>query len=272
MSTSHENSQSMSLPRECCISSEDVVARLAAARAATNGHDVMLAFDADGTLWSGDVGNDLFHALIEAQAVRKAAYPALVREAEEFAIAPSGNAVEIAKKLFDACEAGQYPEDRCFAMMAWVFAGFPLHDAIAFSRDVVKKINLESRLHRFLDPIFEYTRNANIPVWVVSASPKWMVEISVAMFGIPSEHVIGMMPVIHDGFVTPELDGVPIYGPNKPMMLREKCPQGILLGAFGDSSYDVPLLVMAKVPVAVRPKPSLLARARDVPNLVAVGL
>src|SRR5690349_14780355 len=96
MTTSHENAQSMHLPRECCISSEDVVGRLAAARAATNSPDVLLAFDADGTLWSGDVGNDLFLELLAAQAVRQAAYPALVREAETFGIAYSGNAVDIA--------------------------------------------------------------------------------------------------------------------------------------------------------------------------------
>jgi phosphatidylglycerophosphatase C len=287
---SHVDVPTITLPRECCISSEDLVVRLAEARAAVDhprlniwgfgsptapcapNPNVMLAFDADGTLWSGDVGNDLFHALIDAQAVRKAAYGALVREAEAYGLAYSENAVEVAQMLFQACEAGQYPEDRCFAMMAWVFAGFTLQDTVAFSRDVARETNLEARLHRFLDPIFDWARNENVPVWVVSASPKWMVEIGAAMFGIPNDQVIGMTPVIKNGTILPELDGLPIYGPNKPLMLREMCPRGSLLGGFGDSSYDVPLLKMAHVPVAVRPKQGLVACLRDVPNLVAIGL
>ncbi len=263
---------SIVLPSECCISPEMLVRRLENARVSQDSRETMLAFDADGTLWSGDVGNDLFHALIDAQAVRETAYEALVREAETFGIAYSGKATDIAQTLFAAHETGSYPEERAFAMMAWVFAGRSMSDTIAFSRDVVKATNLESRLHRFLDPVFDWARKENVAVWVVSASAQWMVEIGVAMFDIPSDHVIGMMPVIHNGFVTPELAGLPIYGPNKPIVLRKACPRGVLLGGFGDSSYDAALLNMAKVPVAVRPKPSLVACAKDVPNLVAVGV
>jgi phosphoserine phosphatase len=147
-----------------------------------------------------------------------------------------------------------------------------MSDTIVFSEQVVKESNLERRLHRFLDPVFDWSRKENVAVWVVSASAKWMVEIGVAMFGIPSDHVIGMMPVVQNGFVMPELAGVPTYGPNKPMLLQKACPQSVLLGAFGDSSYDAALLQMAKVPVAVRPKPGLIACAKDIPNLVAIGV
>lgn len=270
MTLQHE--PSIALPRECCISPETLVRRLAEARSSQDNPETMLAFDADGTLWSGDVGDDLFHALIAAQAVRTAAYDALVREAETFGIAYSGNATDVAQTLCAAYQAGKYPEERAFAMMAWVFAGTSLSGTIAFSKQVAKETNLENRLHRFLDPVFDWARKENVAVWIVSASAKWMVEIGAAMFGIPSDHVIGMMPVIQNGFVTSELAGVPIYGPNKPMMLREASPRATLLGGFGDSNWDAPLLKMAKVPVAVRPKPSLVACATDIPNLVAVGV
>lgn len=261
-----------SLPPEACISSEALVERLAQARAEMTEPNPILACDADGTLWSGDVGNDVFLKLIETHAVRTAAYPALVREAEAFGITRSGIASEVAKALYDACEAGHYPEERCFAMMTWAFAGASRSEVIAFSQTVAKETNLEGRLHRFLDPVFDWARRENIPIWIVSASPNWMVEIGAAMFGIPSEHVIGMAPVLQEGQIMPELAGVPIYGPNKPLMLRKTCPQGTLLGGFGDSTYDIPLLQMAKVPVAVRPKASLWARASEVPNIVAVGV
>lgn len=268
----HENAPSMTLPRECCISPEDLVVRLAEARAAVDNENVMLAFDADGTLWSGDVGNDLFYALTESQAVRKDAYSALVREAKAFGIAYSGNATKIAQTLFEAYEAGRYAEERCFAMMAWVFAGFTLQETIDFSHEVAKQTNLAGRLHRFLDPIFAWSQQEDVPVWVVSASPQWMVEIGAALFGIPSERVIGMLPGVANGVIQPELDGVPVYGSSKPIHLFTACLNTTLLGGFGDSSYDVPLLKMAKVPVAVRPKPGLVACIQEMPNCVAIGL
>lgn len=269
---SRDNAPTMVLPAECCISVDTLVERLARTHEALETSNGILAFDADGTLWSGDVGNDLFYALIEAQAVREAAYAALAREAEMFAIAYSGNATEIARTLCAEYEAGTYPEERCFAMMAWVFAGMSLSDTIAFSRDVARKTNLEDRLHRFLDPVFDWSRKNHVAVWVVSASAKWMVEIGVEMFGIPNDHVIGMMPVIENEVVMPELLGRPVYGRNKPMVLGERCPSGVLLGGFGDSSYDAPMLQKAHVPVAVRPKSSLIARAHELPNLVAIGV
>lgn len=259
------------LPNEYCISVETLVERLSAARTSQDCSDPLLAFDADGTLWSGDVGNDLFEALIKARGVREDAHEALVREANEFGITVSANATDLAQTLFEAHEAGKYPEDRCFAMMAWVFAGWSLEETITFSRNVVQESNLEKRLHRFLDPVFDWAQKENVAVWVVSASAKWMVEIGVQTFGIPNDQVIGMTPRIENGFVMAELAGLPIYGPNKPLVLREKCPRGTLIGGFGDSSYDVPLLQMAKQGVGVRPKASLVNRARDVTNFVAIG-
>jgi phosphatidylglycerophosphatase C len=265
-------SPSPALPQESCISADSLVEKLAEIHNSLETHDVILAFDADGTLWSGDVGNDLFHALVARRALRNAAHDALAQEAAEFGIASAEDTTDIAQALFDAHETGQYPEDRCFAMMAWAFAGMSLSEARSFSHEVVKETNLESRLHRFLDPVFAWANRENVGLWVVSASPKWMVEIGVAMFGIPSENVIGMMPVVENEIIRPKLDGLPIYGINKPKVLKQARPHSVLLGGFGDSSYDVPLLQMARLPVAIRPKPSLAKRIHEVPNVQIIGV
>lgn len=262
----------MTSPDECKISVDELVVRLEKTRQNVASTDVMIALDADGTCWSGDVGNDLFLALVRARAVRRVSHAALVHEAQTFGIAYSDDPTDTAQALFEAHETGKYPEDRCFAMMAWVFAGMTWAEAVDFSANVVKEAQLESRLYRFLDPVFDWARKNNVAIWMVSASPKWMVELGVALFGIPSDHVIGMMPVLENGIIQPKLAGVPVYGPNKPLRLRETCPAGTLLGGFGDSSYDVALLQMAHVPVAVRPKPSLLARIQELRNLAIIGV
>ncbi|WP_153824242.1 haloacid dehalogenase-like hydrolase [Polyangium spumosum] len=251
---------------------EGVVRRLSAARAALpREHDAVLAFDADGTLWKGDVGNDLFEALIAAEAVREEARAALLVEARAACSTEDGSTTTIARGLFAALAAGTYDEARAFAMMAWVFAGYSLDEARAFARRAIEARGLEARLHRFLQPILAWAEAENVPVWVVSASPRWIVEMGVAFLGIPASRVVAMTPRMQDGRIKPELDGPPIYGDHKPVSLRDACPGATLLGAFGDSSYDVPMLAASRVPVAVRPKAGLLARAAEVPSLVVVG-
>lgn len=267
-----ESKPAMTSADECSISVDELVTRLENARRNVSSPEVMIALDADGTCWSGDVGNDLFLALVQARMVKHAAHEALVREALAFGIAYSDDPTDTARALFEAHETGKYPEDRCFAMMAWVFAGMSVPEAVDFAKNVIEESKLEDRLHRFLDPVFGWARRENVAIWIVSASPKWMVQLGIGLFGIPNDHVIGMTPVVEDGIIQPKLAGLPIYGPNKPIVLRETCPEGNLLGGFGDSSYDVALLQMAHVPVAVRPKPSLLARAHELPNLAIIGV
>ncbi|MDI1446076.1 HAD family hydrolase [Polyangium sp. 6x1] len=251
---------------------EGVVRRLVAARAALpREEDPVLAFDADGTLWSGDVGNDLFEALIEEAVVREEAREALIVEAHAAGVKADGSTIDIAQGLYRALADGTYEEARAFAMMAWVFAGFSLAEAEGFARRVVASRGLEARLHRFLLPILAWAEAEKVPVWVVSASPRWIVEIGVALLGIPANRVVAMTPRMQDGRITAELAGRPVYGDNKPIALREACPGATLLGAFGDSSYDVPMLAASRVPVGVRPKAGLLARAAEVPELVVVG-
>ena len=251
---------------------EGVVRRLSAARAALpRDEDAVLAFDADGTLWSGDVGNDLFEALIAEEAVREEARAALIVEARAAGSTERGSTTAIAQGLYAALATGAYEEARAFAMMAWVFAGFSLDEARHFARRVALARGLDARLHRFLAPVLAWTETEKVPVWVVSASPRWIVEIGVSLLGIPPGRVVAMTPRMQEDRIAAELDGPPIYGHHKPVALRAACPGATLLGAFGDSSYDVPMLAASRVPVAVRPKAGLLARAAEVPSLVVVG-
>ncbi len=251
---------------------EGIVQRLVHARASLpREEDVVLAFDADGTLWSGDVGNDLFETLIAEEAVREEARQGLIVEAREAGSSVEGKTTTIAQGLYGALAAGTYAEERAFAMMAWIFAGFSLDEARHFAKRVTLQKGLDERLHRFLAPVLAWAEAEKVPVWVVSASPHFIVEEGAHLLGIPANRVVAMTPRIHEGRLSAELAGRPIYGDHKPLALREACPGATLLGAFGDSSYDLPMLAASRVPVAVRPKAGLLARVAEVPSLVVVG-
>jgi phosphatidylglycerophosphatase C len=250
---------------------EGVALRLARARALVPTNEVILAFDADGTLWSGDIGSDLFETLLAEEGVREEAREALLREARDFGVAVSGSPTDVARALYAAFEAGTYAEDRAFATAAWAFAGFSLSEARRFAERVILEKKLEERFHRFLDPILAWARAENVAAWVVSASPRFVVEPSVALLGIPAGRVIAMTPRMEGDRIASELAGPPIYGSHKLAALSAACPSAALLGAFGDSTYDAELLAGARVPVAVRPKSGLLGRAPEIPGFVVIG-
>jgi phosphatidylglycerophosphatase C len=77
--------------------------------------------------------------------------------------------------------------------------------------------------------------------------------------GVPPQHVLAMDPVVDAGVLLPRLAAPPVYGAGKMTAISRARPDAVLLGAFGDSVYDVAMLRAARVPVAVDPKPSLLA-------------
>src|SRR5262245_11414602 len=132
------------VPRE---SSAVIVRRLEKALEGREGEGV-LAFDADGTLWSGDVGIDLFEAALEARALREEARAALAAEATSIGLVARGDANDMARSLYAALEDGRYDEGRAFAMMAWSFAGFLPDELARFAADVLDHGRIEARIRR----------------------------------------------------------------------------------------------------------------------------
>ena len=74
----------------------EVTCAIDAARAAEPGGAI--AFDGDGTLWAGDIGEDFFVALLRAGLSESVREP-LAREAAEAGLDATGTAVEIAARI-----------------------------------------------------------------------------------------------------------------------------------------------------------------------------
>jgi phosphoserine phosphatase len=67
------------------------------------------------------------------------------------------------------------------------------------------------------------------------------------------------------------IDEPATYGAGKTAALRAGVAGKVLLGAFGDSAFDLHLLREARLAVAVRPKPELRARAAECSGLVELA-
>jgi phosphoserine phosphatase len=232
----------------------------------------VVATDGDGTLWRGDVGEDLFHAFVRAGRVEPPALEALRRDARAHGISDAGSGADVAQRIYAAYLDGFFPEERVCELMTWCFAGWSDGELRAFARDVVDRGGLTARLHPEILHVLGKVRAAGIDTVLVSASPVAVVVEAAARVGFAPESVIAARPRYEGEVVVADVERPIPYGPGKVARLRERlAPAQPLYAAFGDNAFDVAMLAAARVPVAVRPKPRLRARADAVPGLVELA-
>jgi phosphoserine phosphatase len=252
-------------------SADQVWSRIAEHTQASPGLRGVVASDGDGTLWSGDVGEDLFHAFIERGRVCEPGLEALRREARDHGLSDAGTGTDVARRINDAYEHGRFPEERVFEIMAWCFAGWTRTEVAAFARETVEQRGVAARLHPEVMRVLERARHAGLEVVLVSASPVAIVDAAGALAGFDDAHVVAARSRYEGDVMLAEVERPIPYGHGKVENLRARIGQRPLLAAFGDNAFDVELLASARVGVAVRPKPRLRERAEKVPGLVELS-
>ena len=248
---------------------DEVLARIVRAARARPGGAV--ATDGDGTLWSGDVGEDFYSAFVERARIEPAAYEALLREAHEHAIDPSDLPPALARRIYDAYVAGRFPEERVCELMTWCFAGWSVAEVDAFAHDVAARVGLEARVHDEVRRVLDGVRREGIEIFLVSASPRAIVVAAGRLVGIDPAHVVAAEPRWESDVMLASVVRPIPYGAGKVGGLRARIGDRELYAALGDNAFDVPMLAAARVPIAVRPKPKLRARSAEVPNLVELA-
>jgi phosphatidylglycerophosphatase C len=233
--------------------------------------DGFVAFDADGTLWGGDVGEDLFHAVIAADAFAPAAAAAIERQARDHGLRVAAAVCDTARSIERAYLGGSYPELAYLELHAWALAGRTSAEAASFCGEVVERARVADRLHAETIEVLERLRATGLEILVVSASPRPIVEASAALVGIDPRHIVAATALYEGDMMLPDLDRPIPYGPGKVSRLRAARPGTPLLAAFGDNHFDAPMLREARVAVAVRPKPMLRQVAAEVPGLVELA-
>ncbi len=230
-----------------------------------------IACDGDGTLWSGDVGEDLFHAFVQKGPIRPAAHAQLRADALEHGLDGSGTGCEVARRIYSAYLEHRFPEERVCELMAWGFAEWTREEVTMFARDVVGAGGLEARLHPEVIRMLEWARRETIEVFLVSASPRAVVEEAARRVGIEASHVLAATPLYVDGAMLAKVERPIPYGAGKVRAIRTAIGERVLYAAFGDNAFDVSMLCEAKIAVAVRPKDRLRARAGEVPGLLEIA-
>ncbi|MBE2254240.1 MAG: haloacid dehalogenase-like hydrolase [Myxococcus sp.] len=185
-------------------------------------------FDADGTLWRGDVGEDLLRYLGANRLLPQAPEGAYARYEALNAESPVdsyGYAVEVMAGLREA-ELSR----TCAAFFADRYLG---------------------RVFPFVRPLFEALRRADVTVWICSASPRWIVEAGGQALGVSPEQVIGVDAEVEAGVLTSRLRRPITAGPGKVQWLERR---GVAVGlAAGNGELDLDMLQAARHRLVVAP-------------------
>lgn len=235
------------------------------------GGSAVIAFDADGTLWSGDAGEDLFGHATRARLLRQPARAELERLAAGAGLPTDGGANELGQRLFDAYVGGRFAEHTVCELMAWGFAGYAPAELGELCREVLDQTRMAERYHPSLLKILAATRAAGVRAVVVSASPRCIVEAAARPLGFAPEDVAAATPAIEGGELLPRLSEPLPYGAAKCDALRRLAADASWLASFGDNVFDLDMLCAARCGVVVRPKPRLRARLPELPELILLA-
>jgi phosphoserine phosphatase len=202
----------------------------------------VVAFDCDGTLWSGDAGERFFDW-----------------ELREGELIPRDRDRPL-RERYAAYKRGEVDETTMCGEMVTLHRGIPelkMMDAATrfFDQFFVVQIFPEMR------ELVRRLQENGCEVWAVSSSNDWLIRAAMKHFGIPETHVLAAQVGVVDGIVTDRLIRVP-SGAGKPEVLREVVKKEID-GAFGNSRWDRDMLATAKHAFAVNPNPDLEAVARE---------
>lgn len=230
----------------------------------------VVAFDGDGTLWSGDIGEDFLEALLAEDAFSARAGALFTADAARFGVPAREGAKAQLTAIFEAYGHGRFPEDRICELIALAVAGRASSEIAAFSTRLVETRGLRSRLHGESVALLDEARALGLEAFVVSASPRPIVVAAARLVGVDPAHVLAATAHEEGGVSTDAIDAPIPYGPGKVVRLRGAIGDRVLVLAAGDNVFDLAMLGEAAVPVAIRPKQRLLARSAEVPRLVAL--
>lgn len=202
-----------------------------------------VAFDADGTLWRGDVGEELLRTLAHQRLLPAAPRPGVYEEYERRVEVDPIDGYTWAVEVMEGLEEAALLEE-CQALFDQRFAG---------------------KLFRWVRPLLALLKDRGLEVWIVSASPLWAVLPGAAALGIPADRVIAVRSDVEAGRLTRRVHKPIPCGEGKVLRLKEQGCRPAL--AVGNGDLDLPMLAYSERALVVAPHQSpdngLVAAARE---------
>jgi phosphoserine phosphatase len=187
-----------------------------------------VVFDADGTLWRGDVGEDLLRLLGQRRL-----------------LGPHSDGVYARyEQILERDHAAAY------AFAVEVMAGLDEAELQRLCGDFFAE-RYSGRIFRFVRPLLKSLTDAGLTPWICSASPRWAVLPGAGALGIDPGHVIGVSCDVETGRLTGRVTTPVPCGPGKVTWLHRHGVHAAL--ALGNGDLDVDMLLDAKRAIVVAP-------------------
>ena len=193
-------------------------------------------FDCDGTLWGGDSGNGFMVWTIDQGLV-------------------SRSTSDWMDTRYRAYVAGEVSEIQICGEMVQMYAG--LHEQ-ELRAAAARYFNDFVRPHIFTEvaALVSMLREANVELWAVSSTNKWVISEGVREFGIPEERILAAEVKVANEIITSELVDVPTGAAKAAALRRVGLPHPDAV--FGNSLHDLAMLGIAAHPFPVNPSLGLL--------------
>ncbi len=205
-----------------------------------------VVFDADGTLWRGDVGEDFLRYL--------SALKLLPRAPDHGVYA-----------RYDSLHHTDPPAAYAYAVT--IMAGMADAELTTLARDFFAQ-RFSGRVFSYVRPLIARLKAQQFDVWVCSASPRWVVEAGAAVLGVPNANVIAVDAELDEaGRLTDRLIAPVAAGPGKVAWLRRKNLAPVL--AAGNGDLDLDMLAFARQGWVIAPPdaaPTALVREAHARN------
>jgi len=201
----------------------------------------LAVFDCDGTLWAGDAGERFFDW-----------------ELNRGVLAP--DVVRWARERYAEYKAGKVSEDDMCGEMVTLHKGLKEAEVLRLSKEFFEEKFVQNIFPEMRQLISEL-QDSGCDIWAVSSTNEWVIGEAMKHFGIPQGKILATSVEIENGIITDRLIRVP-SGIGKPKAILEvigRPPDA----AFGNSRWDVEMLLIARYAVAVNPNPDLEQVARQ---------
>jgi phosphoserine phosphatase len=140
------------------------------------------AFDADGTLWDTDLGENFFQFQIDEKSVPLPEDPW--------------------KHYLDLKKINNDPRD-AYIWLAQINAGRSLDEVRGWSQKAFDRIQPKP-IFSEQKKLIEYLLSEGVKIYIVTASIKWAVEPGARALGLTDENVIGVETVVTNNIITAE--------------------------------------------------------------------
>src|SRR5262249_29879958 len=156
-----------------------------------------------------------------------------------------------ATELVRTIELGLAPRadyERALAeLQVWAYVDFSEEELRSLSHQVLSEPDHRAGLHHEVLELAGYARDRGAFTYVVSASPRIVVEEAIAGLGFRHQDVVAGDPIWTAGRIDVGLSAPLPYGPEKARRGRNLLGQAVWLVTFGDSGFDLDMMREAQL-------------------------